>query len=332
MHFVRPSERGKINREAIKLKKTKRIAGTVLRALLLIGIGYIILRPLVFILTMSFMTHMDIVSPAVVWIPRTWVLTNYNNAIELMGFGNAFRASLELGLVTALLQTVSCALVGYGFARYKFWGRGLLFGFVMFTLLVPPSTIIISQIMQLRFFNPFGIFSLIRTVGIADIEVNMLNRRLSLYLPAMFGMGLRSGIFIYMFRQYFRGQPKELEDAARVDGCGHIGIFTRVMSPNAGSIYLTVLLFAIVWNWNDYYNALMFVNRMETLPVALAVMRDRLQQASQVAHLGIVAADPYTQAASLMAGAFLTLAPVLAMYIVLQRYFTESVERSGIVG
>ncbi|MCL2499819.1 MAG: carbohydrate ABC transporter permease [Defluviitaleaceae bacterium] len=327
MHFVRPSGRGKINTEAIKIKKTRRVIGSILRAILLVGIGYIILYPLLFMLTMSFMTYFDIVNPAVVWIPREWVLTNYRNALELLNFNTALRNSVELTLGTAFLQTLSCALIGYGFARYKFFGRNFLFALVILTLLVPPSTVVISQIIQMRFFNPFGLFGLVGAE-----PMNLLNRRAALFMPAALGMGLRSGIFIYMFRQYFRGQPKELEDAARVDGCGHIGIFARVMSPNAGSIYLTVLLFAIVWNWNDYYSVIMFVDRMRTLPVALAFMRDTLRQASQVAHLGIVAADPYTQAASLMAGAFLSLAPVLALYVLLQRYFTESVERSGIVG
>jgi len=326
MHFVPPSNRGKINKEAIRIKRTRSIAWSIFRLILILGIGFIILQPLMFILTMSFMTYMDIVNPAVVWIPRNFTRDNYSNAVELMNYWRAFRNSIELGVVTALLQTLSAALVGYGFARYKFKGRNLLFGLVILTLLVPPATTIISQILQMRFFDPFGIF------GIFGTYINLLNTRMALYLPAMLGMGLRSGIFIYMFRQYFRGQPKELEDAARVDGCGHIGIFTRIMSPNAGSIYLTVLLFAIVWNWNDYYNALMFVQRISTLPVSLANMRATLDQASQVAHLGIVAADPYSQAATLMAGAFLSLAPVLAMYIFLQRYFVESIERSGIVG
>lgn len=326
MHFVPESGIGKINSHAAKVKFIKKIGWTFFRAVLLFGIGFIILQPLLFMLTMSFKTYFDIVNPAVVWIPRNWTLTNYGNAIELMDFFNAFRNSIELGLVTAILQTISCALIGYGFARYKFWGRDLLFTVVILTLLVPPSTTIISQIIQMRFFNPFGLFTL---VGIEP--VNMLNRRMALYLPAMFGMGLRSGIFIYMFRQYFRGQPKELEDAARVDGCGHVSIFLRIMSPNAGSIYLTVLLFAVVWNFNDYYNSIMFVERIRTLPAALATMRATLVQASQVAHLGITT-DPYTQAASLMAGAFLSIAPVLGLYILLQRYFVESIERSGIVG
>jgi multiple sugar transport system permease protein len=325
VHFVRPVKRQ--NKEAVRLKRVKAIAWALLRLILLIGIGYLILQPLLFMLTMSFMTYMDIVNPAVVWIPRVLTVKNYTNAIELMNFGTAFRNSVELNLVTALLQTVSSALIGYGFARYKFWGRNILFAVVMLTLFVPPSTVIITQVLQMRFFDPFGL------LGVAGLEpINLLNRRMALYLPAAMGMGLRSGIFIYMFRQYFRGQPKELEDAARVDGCGHFGIFARVMTPNAGSIYLTVLLFAIVWNWNDYYNALFFVDRMRTLPVALSIMRDVLRQASQVAHLGIIAADPYTQAASLMAGSLLTLAPVLALYVILQKYFTESVERSGIVG
>ena len=327
MHFVRQSEIGKRNADAARIRQAKRISWAVFRTIILLGVGFIILRPVLFMLSMSLMTHIDIVNPAVVWIPRNWTIVNFTNALELLNFARAFRNSVQLGLGSALLQTISSALVGYGFARYKFFGRDFIFGLVILTLLVPPATVIVSQIVQMRFFDPLGLFSLF---GLEPL--NLLNTRSALYLPAFFGIGLRSGIFIYMFRQYFRGQPKELEDAARVDGCGHFGIFLRIMSPNAGSIYLTVFLFAVVWNWNDYYNSLMFTSQIQTLPTSLAIMRDTLRQASQVAHLGINAQDPYSQAANLMAGSFLNIAPVLFVYVVLQKFFTESVERSGIVG
>jgi multiple sugar transport system permease protein len=146
------------------------------------------------------------------------------------------------------------------------------------------------------------------------------------------GMGFRSGVFIYLFRQYFRGQPRELDDAARVDGCGYLGTFLKIMAPNGGAIYLTVFLFSAVWNWNDYFTTTILTDKLTTLPMALSIMRDMLKQMTLgVTSMGVTD-DPYTQAARLMAGSLVTILPVLALYVVLQKYFVESIERSGIVG
>jgi multiple sugar transport system permease protein len=312
---------------AKRVKRLTALLWSLARAVLLLGIGFIILYPVLFMLTMSLKTYQDIVNPAVVWLPRTPTAQNFIDAMSLMDFPNALKNSVMLGVVTAVLQTLSCSLIGYGFARFRFPGRGVIFGVVIFTLLVPPVTIIVPQYMQLRFFDLLGLF---RLVGLPSF--NMVNSPLALYLPAIFGMGFRSGIFIFLFRQFFRGQPRELDDAARVDGCGYWSTFVRIMAPNGGAIYLTVFLFSTVWNWNEYFTTAILTDRLTTLPMALAIMRDMLKQmTSGVTAMGVTD-DPYTQTARLMAGSFLTITPVLLLYAALQKYFVESVERSGIVG
>jgi multiple sugar transport system permease protein len=316
----------KSSRHAKRYRRLLNLCWAVLRAVLLLGIGFIILYPVLFIFSMSFKTYEDIVNPAVIWIPREITMQNFRDAVKLMEFSTAFRNSVMLGVVTALIQTLSCSVIGYGFARFRFPGRGFIFGIVIFTLLVPPVTIIIPQFMQFRFFDLLG---LLRLVGLPSY--NLINEPTVFYLPALLGMGFRSGIFIYLYRQFFRGQPRELDDAARVDGCGYFSTFIRIMAPNGKAIYLTVFLFSVVWNWNEYLMPTILTDRLTTLPMALSIMRDALRQASQVAGMGITS-DPYTQAARLMAGSLLTIAPIIIMYVVLQKYFVESVERSGIVG
>jgi multiple sugar transport system permease protein len=325
MPFAQPRA-ARSHQQIRRTRRLTRVLWSVFRAVLLMGIGFIILYPILFILSMSLKPYEDIVNPAVVWLPRNVTLQNFRDAVKLMNFSNALKNSVLLGVGTAVMQTVSCSVIGYGFARFRFPGRGLIFGIVIFTLLVPPVTIIVPQFMQFRFFDLLG---LLRVFGLPSY--NLINSPMALYLPALLGMGFRSGVFIFLFRQYFRGQPRELDDAARVDGCGYISTFARIMAPNGGAIYLTVFLFSSVWNWNEYFSTTILADRLTTLPMALSIMRDALRQASQVAGMGITN-DPYTQAARLMSGSLLTILPVLLLYVVLQKYFTESVERSGIVG
>jgi multiple sugar transport system permease protein len=160
------------------------------------------------------------------------------------------------------------------------------------------------------------------------VSVNLLDTMWTFYLPAMLGTGIRSGLFIYIFRQFFRGMPKELEDAAGIDGCSHFGTFVRVMVPSAMPAFLTVFLFSFVWYWNDYFFSAMFFTSQYTISLRLAILPARLQQLEQWAHQG----DPFRIVAQIQAGSLLAVGPVLVLYIVLQRYFTESIERTGIVG
>jgi multiple sugar transport system permease protein len=139
----------------------------------------------------------------------------------------------------------------------------------------------------------------------------------------MLGVGLRAGLFIYIFRQFFRGLPKELEDAAYIDGCGPFSTFIRVMVPNSFQAILTVLILSVVWHWNEYYLTSMFFLNKWTIATSLTGMTN---------HLNDTNLNPYAFVTKMQAGSLLSILPILLMYLVLQKYFTESIERTGIVG
>jgi len=326
--IVRKKEyRERSRRRAHVLRKSRDLSWSAVRALLLICLGFIVMYPILHMIVTSLKTYNDLVNPGVVWVPKEPTLRNYRNAIELMKFPVALRNSITVSVGTALIQTVICSLVGYGFARFRFPGREILFYLVIFTLLVPPATVVVPQYLQLRFFDPLKIFTLL---GIQSL--NLINKHWVFYLPAMLGMGIRSGIYIFLFRQYFRGQPRELDDSARVDGCGYFQTFLRIMAPNAASIYITAFLFALVWNWNEYFQSVILADAISTLQTSLANLRSLLEQTTQGLTAMGFSGDPYTQIACLMAGSILTISPVLALYIFMQKHFVESIERTGIVG
>jgi len=147
-----------------------------------------------------------------------------------------------------------------------------------------------------------------------------------MYLPALFANGLRAGLFIFIFRQFFRGLPKELEDAAYLDGCSPLKTFLVIMCPNAKSSFLTVFLFSIVWYWNDYYVSSSFFTQNDTVALMLKNLNTNLTQqlfdGQAVSVRQIIV--------WLEAGCLLSITPILIMYVFLQRYFIEGVERSGL--
>ena len=141
----------------------------------------------------------------------------------------------------------------------------------------------------------------------------------------MFGVGLRGGLFIYLFCQFFKGHPKELEESAKLDGCGHFRTFVQIMAPLAKPAFVTVLLFSMVWHWNDYYLSVMYLSK--NYPIAVML--------NNIFHtLDVMGYSPHTASTTgiAMAGCLMTIAPMLIMYIILQRKFIQSIDRVGIVG
>jgi len=216
----------------------------------------------------------------------------------------------------SLVQVASCALAGYGFARFKFKGKGILFGIVVMMILVPSQIISIPQYMMFRNF------------GFGSLSVNLINSKLCMYLPAAMGNGIRAGLMIFIFRQFFKGLPKELEDAAYLDGCGPLRTFVQVMIPNASSSFLTVFLFSVVWYWNDYYVSSTFFTKNQTIALMLKNLSTLLSQ--QLFNNADV--SPREQIVWMEAGCLIAILPILIMYVFLQKYFTEGIERSGLVG
>lgn len=303
---------------------------SVYRFALLFCVSIIILYPLFSMLTIAIRPVDQMTDPTIVWIPKSLTAENIINAIKYMDFPTGALNSFLLTLIASFLQLTSCAMAGYSFARFRFKGRELLFLLAIFTILVPPQTVAIPKYVQYFQFDFFGIGQIVKLFTGNVLSVNMIGSFWSMFLPAMFGVGIRGGLFIYIFRQTFRNMPKELEDAAYIDGCGPMMAFVRIILPNALTMCITVFLFSVVWYWNDYINVSLYMGSTITLSTKLVILRDEL--AALLKDTMNLGNNPYILSAILQSGCLLTVAPLIALHLVLQRFFTEGIERTGLVG
>ncbi|UVI28302.1 carbohydrate ABC transporter permease [Paenibacillus spongiae] len=299
-------------------EKTKKWVWIILRALLVTGFCFIILFPLFLRLSVAFRSKADIYDPTVLWIPKHFTLDNLKIAIETTEYFSTLLNTVLISSGTTLIQLASCALAAYAFARLKFKGSGLLFALVIFTIVVPPQTIMIPLYLTYRYFDFFGLVDLFS----GKESVNLIDTFWPFLISSATAMGLKNGLYIYIFRQFFRGIPKEIEEAALVDGAGVFKTFYRIMIPNAIPAVVTVLLFSFVWQWNDSYYVSLFLSKVKVLSTGLMDM-------------GVLIGgepDPVYQSMLMNTGVLLTMAPLILLYLFVQRYFVESVERTGLVG
>lgn len=313
MQNMSREERGYVRRKAVMEK-----VWPFFRFVILFGLGFVIMYPLIYMISCAFRERADMTDPTVMWIPRHLTLNILKETLDAMDFWNTLKNTLLLNIGCSLVQVLSCAVTGYGFARFKFKGKGFLFIIVIMMILVPP------QVIALPLYSQF------RNFGFGDLSVNLIDNSLTMYLPALTGNGIRSGLMILIFRQFFKGLPKELEDAAYIDGCGPFRTFVQVMIPNAASSFLTVFLFSVVWYWNDYYVSSTFFT--DTRTVALMLQNLDTELKLRLFNSATVEISPREQIVWKEAGCLLSITPLLVMYVCLQKYFTEGIERSGLVG
>ena len=327
----------------VKAKNTISFLAAFFRTFILVGLCFVILMPIVEKVSFALRAPQDIANKQVIWIPENWSFMNvrvafsyltlmkdnsYENIAFLYNISTYFN-SVWLSLVTTVIQVISTAIAGYAFARLKFKGSGLIFLLAVLTLIVPSESLATAR--KLVFFNiPF-------------FGIDLLKNSFAIYYMSAFGMGLRSGIFIYLFRQFFRGIPIELEESAEIDGAGVIRTFWSVMLPNARGAIVTVALFSFVWQYNDLYWAQMFEyhdsNVMPLLTTGLASSADTFNSListsfqSLVAELGDgIAHNAQFYGLILNTAALLMMAPLIIGYLFVQRLFVESIERTGITG
>ncbi len=324
------SETAKKTKQRVRIMRVLKFFGSAYRFIMLACVSVIILYPLLTMITIAIRPSEQMTDPTIIWIPKSLTLDNLKSAFEYMKFSTAVANSLILTIGGSLLQIVSCSMAAYGFARYKFKGRGFLFMLVLFTILVPPQTIAIPNYVMYYQFDFFGIGSLIGLFTGEPLSANLVSTFMPMFLPAMFAVGIRGGLFIYILRQSFRGMPTELEEAAYIDGCGTAKTFLRIMLPNAKTSIVTVLLFSIVWYWNDYTYSSLVLGNIATLSTRLSILQSEIYAA--MVGTNAISSNPYYMSAALQAGCLLMVLPLLLMHLFLQRFFTESIERSGLVG
>lgn len=308
-------------------QKLLKIVFAIMLIILLVGLSYIILQPLLFIISMAFKDPIDFDDKTIFLINKHWTLGNVKAILDNEGlaFWKSLGTSFMTSVIPTLLTVVSCSLAGYGFARFKFRGKGILFGCLLFTIIVPIQTIIIPIYMNYAQFSFFGIMKVISSVveGFQPY-INLTDTYWVFYLPAILCFGIRGSLFVFIYRQFFSSFPAELEEAAYIDGCGPVATFVRILIPNAIPAILTVTLFSLVWYYNDIYQTNMFMANKRTLAMAIDQFKGFWSiKIQSTAHLYV----PYQNALLIM---FMT--PLIILFIVAQRKFIEGVERSGIVG
>ena len=345
-----------ISPEHIRYMRRRAIVSKVwpfFRFLILFGLCFVILYPLIYMFSTAFRPNVQMTDPSVIWLPKSFTMSNMIDVWETMDFGPTLWNTIKLNIVCSLLSVVVCAITGYGLARFNFKGKGICFALVIMQIIVPPQITVIPLYLQYAFFKGFGLVKLLHILGVKQIAysatqdpkviqeiispageptgqwyVSLINMPIVMYAPAIFANGIKSGLFIFIFRQFFRGLPIELEDAAYLDGCGPFKTFIRIMVPNASTSFLTVFLFAIVWYWNDFYISSTFFTSNHTVALQLRKLSDTLDQrlfsGQQV--------GTRKKIVWLESGCLLSIAPILVMYVFLQKYFTEGLARSGLTG
>lgn len=286
--------------------------------IVLLDLAYVFLYPFMYMIITSLKTNADLYDTTVNWIPRTLKFENYKLAYDAISYKLNVKNSIIYTFFGTIGHLLSCSFIGYGFARYEFRGKRLLFGILLFAIIVPTQAIIVP------------LFLMYSNMGI-------INTYLPVVLPTFFGLGLRGGLFVFIFRQFFQGLPKELEDAARIDGCGFLKAYYRIVLPISKAVLLVTLVLSLVWHWNDFYEPEFFAGRpsMQTLPVSLQILIPLLESPARIAQLmrdtGLTDMEAVINNAVFMAATFMSIAPILVIYMFLQKKFMQGVERTGLV-
>lgn len=289
----------------------------------LIAIGYVVLIQLIYMCSYAFRVPEDVNDASVVWVPKTFTLENFNVAIEALDYFGTLINTITVQVISGLIEVFTCSIAAYGFARYNFKGKKIFFSIVILMILVPPQMTAVSMSLNYAYFDLFGILNGIGKLIGTDIRPNLLNSGLVFWLPSLFGVGLRSGLFIFIYNQFFKGLPKELEEAAYIDGANAFTTFMRVVLPSSGVAFLTVTIFSVVWHWNDYYLSILYLNDNQPLSVSLSKLASSIYNMSGYGSNSVA----YSMAACL-----LYILPIVIMYLLLQRKFIASIDRVGIVG
>ncbi|MBQ6884301.1 MAG: carbohydrate ABC transporter permease [Clostridia bacterium] len=334
-----PSEADKLKVLRYAEKGTNVLYSTI-RYALLISIGFIILYPLLYMVVTSIMSPLAFANSTRVWIPTSLnIKDNYAKTIEALSYWPSLLNTLKIEVVSALLEVVSCAIAGYGFARFDFKGKKILTGILFATILVPDMMVLIPRMVNYSnldfLFIGKGIEVLVHGIGnifgadwTIDITPNIVNNPLTMWLPSLFGVGLRSGVLIYIYIQFFSGLPRELEEAAWVDGAGPFKTFLKIAVPSSSVVFITVLVFSLIWHWNDSLLSGMYLTSDFPLASALSAVEPYIG-----AKWGLYGGASTPQQASIvMASCLLFIAPMLIFYMFIQRGFIESIDRVGITG
>lgn len=277
------------------------------RLLILTIVGYIVLYPFFYMLVTAIKDIDAMLDVEHIWIPVTYSLKSFKEIFELLNFGTALKQTFLVQILSAAIETFVCAFVAYGFARFKFKGKPICMFFLILSLLVPIQMYSLSMSVNYR-------------------NLHLFNTPFVYWLPSLLGVGIRSGMMIFIYQQFFVNLPKELEDAAYIDGAGPVRTYFSIALPSSSVVLVTVSVLSFVWHWNEYYLAsLTFLSDSAPLAMVLSFLKVYLKQ------VGIY--EGWPEYASLVSAACLMYIIIpLILYMIFQRKFVRSIDRVGITG
>jgi len=302
-----------------------RVPIQLFRYIILTGLAFIILYPFFVKVVISVMSVYDLSDATVRYIPKYFTWDNYAVAIEELGYFSSLAKTLVYCGSLSFVQVAFAMLTAYGLSRFRFPGSKLLFGSVLLTLIVPPQAIVIPLYLRFHSFDIFGIVE-----AITGNPINLLGKPFPIYLLAATGLGLKNGLLIFIFRQFFLNFPNELEEAASIDGAGVFRTFRSIIVPSSIPMILTCFLFSFVWQWTDDFYTSIFMPDNNFLVREIQILGAQLTLENEFA--GVVQSSPYYNSLITNAGGILVVLPILILFLVCQRHFVESIERSGLVG
>ncbi len=289
-------------------RKVAMLALSLLRFVILFGLAFIILKPFVYKILMSFMHPDDLLDSTVWLVPRLGSTYYWQQAIEQLRLPDTLINTGLLSLAVGILQVISCLMIGYGLARFKFKGDKLAFALVIIIMLVPVQVISIARYLQFNYFSFFG-----KVISLTDTFWPII-------ILSSTGLGIKQGLYIYMFREFFRSLPVVLEEAAYIDGAGPIKTFISIMLPNAKTVIATVFLFSFCWQWTDTVYSSLYFNELPVFANVIDTMYIRVGLNADMLGTGILRNS----------AAMLVMIPLLVLFVFCQKLFVRSMAISGL--
>ena len=292
-------------------KERTGVLKTVLLYVVLITIGFVYLYPMLYMLATSVMSTEDLVDSTVTWIPTHLTFGSFVKAAKTLCFWQGLWTSVKMTLIPSVLQTVVLAMAGYGLARFPVPGKKVIIGIAVVLFLIPVQVTLIPRYLM------FNAYKLTNTIW-------------PVYIISALGQGVRSSIFLLVYYQFFATIPKSLDEAAQIDGASPWRVFVKIAIPMAIPAMIVTFLFSFIWIWNETTQLIQLCGtQANTLPMRLATFVEsynKLFPSNEGAYGGAL------NESIRLAGTLLSIAPLLLIYILLQRRFIESVEKTGITG
>lgn len=280
--------------------KRKKTISNIIYHILVCAFGLVMIYPLVWMVMSSFKDTNTIFTTATSLIPEKFTLQNYVNGwkgFAKVGFGTFFKNSLFISITATIGTVLSSSVVAYGFARCKFPGRKLLFAAMLASMMLPAQVLMIPQYLWYQ-------------------KLGWVNSYMPLIVPYCFAI---QGFFTYLMMNFIQGIPRELDEAAKIDGCSYYGIFGRIIFPLMLPVLITSGIFSFMWRWDDFLSALLYINDSTKYPVSLALK---------------LFSDPGSSSdyGAMFAMATLSVLPIMLIFIFLQKYIVEGISTSGLKG